>query len=68
MPRLGWDANGYAKGERGSLATFWGFPKMVGFPNNHAMFLLKMISTWGVKWGYHHLRKHYMGGQLGDYN
>ena len=36
----------------------WGFPKMVGFPNNHWVFLLKMISTWGVKWGYHHLRKH----------
>ena len=24
---------------------------MVGFPNNHGVFLLKMISTWGVKWG-----------------
>ena len=22
------------------------------------VFLLKMINTWGVKWGYHHLRKH----------
>ena len=22
------------------------------------VFLLKMISTWGVKWGYHHVRKH----------
>ena len=33
-------------------------PKMVGFPNNHGVFLLKMISTWGGDWGYHHLRKH----------
>ena len=24
---------------------------MVGLPNNHGFFLLKMISTWGVKWG-----------------
>ena len=33
-------------------------PKMVGFPNQQPwVFLLKMISTWGVKWGYHHLRK-----------
>ena len=24
---------------------------MVSFPNNHEVFLLKMISTWGVKWG-----------------
>jgi len=33
-------------------------PKMVGFPNNHGVFLLKMIMTWGVKWGYHYFRKH----------
>ena len=26
-------------------------PKMVGFPNNHGVFLLKMISTWGGDWG-----------------
>ena len=24
---------------------------MVGLPNNHVVFLLKMIMTWGVKWG-----------------
>ena len=30
---------------------------MVGFPNNHGVFLLKMISTWGVL-GYHYFRKH----------
>ena len=24
-----------------------GFPKMVCFPNNHGVFLLKMSSTWG---------------------
>ena len=36
----------------------WGVPKLMGFPNNHWVFLLKMISTRGVKWGYHHLRKH----------
>ena len=29
-------------------------PKMLGFPNNHGGFQIKMISTWGVKWGYHH--------------
>ena len=39
----------------------WWFPKMVGFPNNHWFFLLNMIMTWGVKWGYHHLRKHQYG-------
>ena len=34
------------------------FPKMVGeTPTNPGGFLLKMISTWGVKWGYHHFRK-----------
>ena len=27
-------------------------------PNNHGVFLLKMIIFGGVKWGYHHLRKH----------
>ena len=25
------------------LSRKWGFPKMVGFPNNHGVFLLKMI-------------------------
>ena len=37
-----------------------GFPKIVGFPNKPIgplLFLLKMIMTWGVFWGYHHLRK-----------
>ena len=29
-----------------------GISKMVSFPNNHGVFLLKMIMTWGVKWGY----------------
>ena len=30
-----------------------------GFPQQPWVFLLKMISTWGVKWGEtHHLRKH----------
>ena len=30
-----------------------------GFPQqSHGVFLLKMISTWGGDWGYHHLRKH----------
>ena len=41
--------------------SIWGFPKMVGFPNNHGVFLLKMISTWGCEMGvpyHHHLRKH----------
>ena len=34
-------------------------PKMVGFTQQtHGFFLQKMIMTWGVKWGYHHLRKH----------
>ena len=33
--------------------------RMVGFPKNHQVFLLKMIKTWGVKWGYSTiLRKH----------
>ena len=32
---------------------------MVGeTPTNPWVFLLEMIMTWGVKWGYHHLRKH----------
>ena len=35
----------------------WGFPKMVGFPNNHGVFLLKMISTWGNIGGTTILRK-----------
>jgi len=39
------------------VSLTWGFPKML-VPNNHGVFLLKMISTWGVKWGYHRLRKH----------
>ena len=26
----------------------WWFPKMMGFPNSPWVFLLKMISTWGV--------------------
>ena len=39
------------------LVLTWGSPKLV-VPNNHGKILLKMIGTWGVKWGYHHLRKH----------
>ena len=31
----------------------WGFPQQT-----HWFSLLKMINHWGVKWGYHHLRKH----------
>ena len=38
----------------GGEYAIWGFPKMVGFPNNHGVFLLKMIIKRGVKWGYHH--------------
>ena len=37
----------------------WMFPRIVGFPNKPmGKLLLKMISTWGGDWGYHHLRKH----------
>ena len=36
---------------------YWGCPKMVDFPNNHGVFLLKMIML-GCFGGYHHLRKH----------
>ena len=46
--------------KKGSVCcNIWGFPKMV-VPSNHGfsmVFLLKMISTWGGDWGYHHLRK-----------
>ena len=37
-----------------------GFPRMVGFPNNYWVFLLKMtiLVHFGVFWGYHHFRKH----------
>ena len=38
--------------------SYGGFAKTV-VPNNHGVFLLKMIITWGVKWGFsHHLRNH----------
>ena len=53
------------------LITSWGcknkvfrekfrwFQKMVGiYPTTMGIFLLKMISTWGVLGGYHHFRKH----------
>jgi len=40
-----------------SEASIWKFLKIL-VHNNHEFFLLKMIKTWGVKWGYHHLRKH----------
>ena len=36
----------------GCFLKWWFSPTTMGF------FLLKMISTWGVTWGYHHLRKH----------
>ena len=39
------------------LKMYWVFPKMVGFLNNHWVFLLNNDSFWGVKWGYHHFRK-----------
>ena len=46
-------------GDESWIKLKWVFPKMVGFPNNFRGFsLLKMISTGGVKWGCHHLRKH----------
>ena len=49
-----------------SPALLWGgFLKMVGFPNNHGFFLLKMISTWGVKYGgTRHLRKQPYGNLI----
>ena len=37
------------------FSEIWVVPKMVA-PNNHGVFLLKMIIL-GVFWGYHHLRK-----------
>ena len=38
-----------------SYVCVWWFPKMLVITQlAHG----KMISTWGVKWGYHHLRKH----------
>ena len=42
------------------IATFhWGWTlKWWVYPTTIGLFLLKMIMTWGVKWGYHHLRKH----------
>jgi len=41
------------------IGTKWLFPKNGGFPQlAHGFSVLKMIMTWGVKWGYHHLRKH----------
>ena len=39
------------------LCLFGGFLKWWVSPTNPGVFLLKMISTWGVKWGYHHWRK-----------
>ena len=52
-------------GEGGDVETYGGgFPKMVGFPNNHGLvFLLKMIIL-GVFWGYQHLRKHHMVSKI----
>ena len=40
--------------------SYGGFLKWWVSPTNPCVFLLKMISTWAVKWGYqtHHLRKH----------
>ena len=46
-----------------NIYIYGGFLKWWVSPNNfHGVFLLKMISTWGVKWGYHHLKKHPVGG------
>ena len=41
-----------------SIWSYGGFLKWWVSPTTHGVFLLKMISTWGVKWGYPHLRKH----------
>ena len=41
---------------RPTFPHIWWFPEMV-VPNNHRVFLLKMIIL-GCFWGYHHLRKH----------
>ena len=50
---------GYIDRDEKLPSYIWKFPKMVGFPNwPMGKLLLKMISTWVVKWGYHHLRKH----------
>ena len=38
------------------VAPIWGFPEMV-VPNNY-WFSYEKLSFWGVKWGYHHLRKY----------
>ena len=45
----------YMAGVNGFYITIWLLPKMV--TQQPWVFLLKMISTWGVKWGYHHFRK-----------
>ena len=37
----------------GLVQVIWGFPKCC-YPTNPWIFLLKMISTWGVKWGETH--------------
>ena len=41
-----------------SCRSSWGFPKMGGFPNKPMGFSYYKWSFWGVKWGYHHLKKH----------
>ena len=54
-----WSRGGTSHGMQGYTMHYliWGFPKMVGFPNNHGFFLTKH-AHFGVFWGYHHLRKH----------
>ena len=37
--------------DRDGVPSIWMFPKMVGFPNNHGVFLLQIDPFWGVKWG-----------------
>ena len=43
--------------------TDGGFLKWWVSPTNPWVFLLEMIMTWGVKWGYRHLRKHQISQQ-----
>ena len=46
---------------KNGTGTFGGFLKWWVSPTGPWVFLLEMIKTWGVNWGYHHLRKHPFG-------
>ena len=58
QPVVNWPWDFVLNQQQWAATSIWCFLKWWVSPTTPWVFLLKKISTWGVKWGYHPLRKH----------